>query len=303
MEGNRVKLPNKSARHALFGSVPSGPKKKPVAKEKMQDLQNQHGAYLFPIQSVGVSNVKYPVHVRSSLEPADQQALAVFQLTSSLPSSVKGTNMSRFMEELEEARVKGELAADFDSLTALGQRLIERLDQQDVQIRMEFPWMFHRTGPAAELGGINHAEAAMDISFSEMSMTRKASMTCAVTTLCPCSKEISEYSAHNQRGYITMDVEFNERFSSTLDWKAELLEAAETNASAFIHPVLKRTDEKMVTEKAYENPRFVEDIVRLVAADLYELDYIDSFCVKCRNEESIHLHDAYAEVTIDKTAN
>lgn len=295
-----MKLPSKSERHSLFGSVPSGLKQKPIEKDDMQDLQNRNGDYLFPIQSVGVSNVKYPIYVPSTLEPHNQQALAVFHLTASLPSSVKGTNMSRFMEQLEEARTQGNLAADFNALIQLGQRLIQRLDQQEVQIRVEFPWLFMRKGPSTLLQGVQHAEAAMEVSFFDTSIRRKAVMTCAVTTLCPCSKEISEYSAHNQRGYISMEIVFNDRYTSDHDWKVDLLEAAETNASASLHPVLKRPDEKMVTETAYENPRFVEDMVRLVAADLYEIDYIDAFRVECRNEESIHRHDAYAEVTVDK---
>ncbi|WP_353048279.1 GTP cyclohydrolase FolE2 [Planococcus sp. ISL-110] len=266
----------------------------------MKDLQNQPGKYLFPIQAVGVSNVKYPIGISFSLAPAKQQTLATFSLTASLQSSMKGTNMSRFIEQLEETRVAGELTADFESLTELSRKLAWRLKQQEVCVRVEFPLLFARKGPSTHSEGLNHAQATMEVNTLESSSRKKAILTCAVTTLCPCSKEISEYSAHNQRGYITMEIEFNERYTEGQDWKADLLEAAETNASALIHPVLKRPDEKMVTEKAYENPRFVEDMVRLVAADLYEIDYIDRFRVECRNEESIHLHDAYAELTVDK---
>ncbi|WP_251047955.1 GTP cyclohydrolase FolE2 [Planococcus sp. ISL-109] len=266
----------------------------------MKDLQNQAGKYLFPIQAVGVSNVKYPIDISSSLNPAKQQTLAAFSLTASLPSFMKGTNMSRFMEQLEEARRTGKLTADFHALAELSRKISLRLGQEEVRVQVEFPFLFTRKGPSTQLEGINHAQATMDVCTVDSSVFRKAALKCAVTTLCPCSKEISEYSAHNQRGFITMEIELNNQYTEEPDWKVDLLEAAESNASALIHPVLKRPDEKMVTEKAYENPRFVEDMVRLVAADLYQLDYIDRFRVECRNEESIHLHDAFAELTVDK---
>lgn len=296
-----MELPSKKERLALFGSVDPGPKTKPIYKEKMPDLQNEKGKYLFPIQAVGVQNVKYPILVSSRLDPDIQQTIARFKLTSSLPDTAKGTNMSRFMEVLEKARTEQKLKADFLSLEELSLQLMNRLEQKNVQVKVGFQWFFDRKGPATQTGGLNHADTSMEISCGEEgTLVKKAVLTCAVTTLCPCSKEISEYSAHNQRGYITMEVQLNERYSEEQDWKADLLDAAESNASALIHPVLKRPDEKMVTESAYENPRFVEDMVRLVAADLYELDYVSSFRVECRNEESIHLHDASAEITVDK---
>src|SRR5690625_4281094 len=142
----------------------------------------------------------------------------------------------------------------------------------------------------------------MKVNYKDHSETKKqAKLVAYVTTLCPCSKEISEYSAHSQRGKVTMEIAFTDDFDDQeIDWKEALLHAAESNASAMIHPVLKRTDEKHVTETAYENPRFVEDIVRLVAADLYDLSYIKQFKVTCENEESIHLHDAIATIEFDK---
>src|SRR5699024_7935279 len=107
----------------------------------------------------------------------------------------------------------------------------------------------------------------------------------------------SEYSAHSQRGLVTIETTFTDDvIDLDFDWKKSLLDAAETNASAMIYPVLKRPDEKEVTETAYENPRFVEDIVRLVAADVYELPFVQQFKITCKNEESIHLHDAVATI-------
>ena len=128
-------------------------------------------------------------------------------------------------------------------------------------------------------------------------MTRKElTIEAAVTTLCPCSKEISEYSAHNQRGIVTVKAYIDKDAELSDDYKSVILDAMEANASSVLYPILKRPDEKRVTERAYENPRFVEDLIRLIAADLVELDWLEGFDIECRNEESIHQHDAFAKL-------
>ncbi|XQY91104.1 GTP cyclohydrolase FolE2 [Metabacillus sp. HB246100] len=297
----KINLPPKKERHRLFGSVEPGVKLKPTEKDKMPDLQNSKKDFLFTIDAVGISNVKHPVIIESSLNPAQQTTIATFKMTSKISYDAKGTNMSRFTEQLEKYRQNGGFVISTQNLYDFTKELAARLKQKDASIELTFPWFYERKGPSSELVGLNHAEASISVTYDEEAGFRTtASLTCAVTTLCPCSKEISEYSAHNQRGFITMEVELTEDYQEQVDWKAALLEAAETNASAMIHPVLKRPDEKMVTETAYENPRFVEDMVRLVAADLYELDFVQAFTVKCRNEESIHLHDAIASLSYRK---
>ena len=131
-------------------------------------------------------------------------------------------------------------------------------------------------------------------------MTRKElTIEAAVTTLCPCSKEISEYSAHNQRGIVTVKTYLNKDTDVVDDYKDKILDAMEANASSILYPILKRPDEN-VTERAYENPRFVEDLIRLIAADLVDFDWIDGFDIECRNEESIHQHDAFARLKYRK---
>ncbi|MDF2053219.1 GTP cyclohydrolase I FolE2 [Priestia megaterium] len=295
-----IKLPSKEERHKLFGSVPPGAKIKPTTKNGMKDLQNQKNKFLFDINQVGISNVKQPVNVHSSLSPNQQTTIATFTLTSSLPYDKKGTNMSRFVEQLEQYRRQG-FILDFSTLHDFVKTLSERLEQKDTQLQVEFPWFYERKGPSSDLTGLNHTQAKMKINYTqEHGFKDEVSLTCGITTLCPCSKEISEYSAHNQRGYVTMNAQLSSDYSDDIDWKQVLLHAAESNASAYIHPILKRPDEKIVTEQAYENPRFVEDIVRLVAADLYEIEWIKGFDVECRNEESIHLHDAIALLSIKK---
>ncbi|WP_413789640.1 GTP cyclohydrolase FolE2 [Metabacillus rhizosphaerae] len=297
----KINLPPKKERHKLFGSVEPGLKLKPTEKEHMPDLQNAKMDFLFTIDSVGISNVKHPIMLKSDLNPKQQTTIASFKMTSKISHDSKGTNMSRFTEQLEKYRQNGGFTPSIKSLFDFTKELAERLKQKDASIEIKFPWFYERKGPSSELIGLNHAEATITVSYvKDVGFTSSASLTCAVTTLCPCSKEISEYSAHNQRGYVTMNVEFTEDYNEEKDWKAVLLNAAESNASAMIHPVLKRPDEKMVTETAYENPRFVEDMVRLVAADLYELDFVQAFTVECRNEESIHLHDAIASLSYRK---
>lgn len=293
----------KLARHQLFGSVIPGPKSKPTRKEEMADLQNTDQDFLFKIDAVGISNVKYPIVIESTLEPKCQTSIGTFTLTSSIDRTKKGTNMSRFLEQIERSKADG-FKVDFASLHQFSSELGERLEQNNVAVEIAYPWFYERKGPSSALAGLNHGDVTIKAHTNESASTSfTASLAVFVTTLCPCSKEISEYSAHSQRGKVTMEVTFEDGFSDQdTDWKKTLLEAAESNASAMIHPLLKRVDEKVVTETAYENPRFVEDMVRLVAADLYETAYISKFKVTCENEESIHLHNAIATIEFDKNA-
>lgn len=294
-------LPNKKERHKLFGSVKPGPKLKPTEKNQMSDLQNQKKNFMFDLDAVGIAKVKHPITVRSTLDPITQTTIGTFKFTSTIVKESKGTNMSRFTEQLNMYHQQG-FTADFATLKVFAKELTKRLEQDDATIEVSFPWFFERRGPQSDLAGLNHANINMIISYDiKKGFTINTSLSVLITTLCPCSKEISEYSAHNQRGQVIMDVSFTDGFDeNTVDWKAALLEAAESNASARLHPVLKRPDEKIVTEQAYENPRFVEDIVRLVAADLYEMPFVTKFKVSCQNQESIHMHDAIASVTFDK---
>lgn len=299
---NKKQLPSKEERHRLFGSVPAGKKTKPTEKKKMADLQNKLDDFLFTLDTVGIANVKHPLTIHSVLEPNTQQTIGQFSMYSSIDQDHKGTNMSRFTEQLEAYYQKGKLSLDLETLKQFTLELKERLESDDATIEIEAPFFFERKGPSSKLQGLNHVDLSVKVSLNKENQFKIwVGLKATVTTLCPCSKEISEYSAHNQRGVVTLQTELVNGFDDKRqDWKHILLEAAESNASARIHPVLKRPDEKLVTETAFENPRFVEDMVRLIGADLYEWDGCDWFYVHCRNEESIHLHDAIASLTFDK---
>lgn len=296
-------LPNKEERHKLFGSVKPGVKSKPTEKKNMSDLQNLKRDFLFDLDVCGITEVKHPINISSELIPNKQTSIGNFYFSSSIEKSSKGTNMSRFMEQLSQFHNTG-FTADFNTLKKFTKELAERLEKPDATIEISCPWFYERSGPKSGLSGLNYADIRLKVTYHEKAgYTLSASMSVLITTLCPCSKEISEYSAHNQRGRVTMHVDLDNDFNEDiLDWKIVLLNAAESNASARLHPVLKRPDEKVVTEQAYENPRFVEDMVRLVAADLYELESINKFKVTCQNEESIHMHDAIASITYDKSS-
>ncbi|MFA9455731.1 GTP cyclohydrolase FolE2 [Halalkalibacter sp. AB-rgal2] len=290
-------LPPKAERHRHFGSVDPIVGTKPTEKEKMPDLQNKPDDFYFPIQQVGISDVKYPVMIESDLAPTTQTTTATFAMTTSLEQNFKGINMSRLTEQLH-LYFQSHLLS-LESLREFSAILAREMKQQAADVEVQFPWFFTKTSPSMQKEGMAHADITYNVHFDEKAgYTSEIRMKAAVTTLCPCSKEISEYSAHNQRGFVTMSVRVDD--SANVDWKAILLEAAESNASSILYPVLKRPDEKAVTERAYENPRFVEDLIRLVASDLYEHEHIQSFDIECRNEESIHQHDAIARLSFKK---
>ncbi|MGJ9385001.1 GTP cyclohydrolase FolE2 [Salipaludibacillus sp. CF4.18] len=297
---NNLNLPNKKERHRRFGSVSPITGNKPINKDEMIDLQNTSNDFLFDLQSVGISNVQHPITIQSAHSPKIQTTIGEFKMTTSLDSNSKGINMSRLTEQLDQYHREG-WTVDFQHLYKFTKELAERMDQQSAEMEVNFPWFFERNAPQSGKTGLMRAMASMKVNYDKIiGFTHEAQLSVGITTLCPCSKEISEYSAHNQRGTVTITVVLENAIRCEQDWKASLLLAAESNASAMIHPVLKRPDEKFVTEKAYENPRFVEDMVRLVGADLYEMESVQAFTVECRNEESIHLHDATAKTSYQK---
>jgi GTP cyclohydrolase I len=219
-------LPAKPERHRRFGSTAPVPGNKPTTKEQMADLQNQREDFLFPIDRVGICEVKHPIQVRSELAPRLQTSIATISLATSLRRESKGINMSRLTEQLERYRQKG-WTAELPELSEFAQELAHGMGQDRAELTMTFPWFYERSAPVSGKTGLGHAEVSIHVGYEkEKPAAITLGLRVAVTTLCPCSKEISEYSAHNQRGMVTLTAEIDPAAYAAQDWKAALLEAA-----------------------------------------------------------------------------
>lgn len=290
----QLDLSTREARFRHFGSVDPIEGTKPVEKEMMVDLQSSKKDFLFEVDSVGINNLSYPVVIGGF------QSVGTFELATSLRRNEKGINMSRILESLETEN-DGGVPLTFDTLENVLQILRVRMHQDEAEVTGAGKWYFSKPSPHTMLSGMAHADVEYSMRISESGVEHKQlGMTAMVTTLCPCSKEISEYSAHNQRGYVKVMLDIDPDADLPEDHKEQLYGLLEINASSQLYPILKRTDEKMVTERAYENPRFVEDLIRLIAYDLVELDWVKGFELECRNEESIHQHDAFSRMSYQK---
>jgi len=246
-----------------------------------------------PIDQVGVNDLRYPISVLDR-EQEKQHTVARLSLAVNLPHHFKGTHMSRFIEVLNEHR--GEIT--MRTLPEILRDLKERFDAESARVEVTFPYFLERSAP------VSGARALMDY---ECSFVGEANgkledfvlgVTVPVTTLCPCSKAISDYGAHNQRGYVNMEVRsrWTENQQPELIWIEELVEVAEQSASAPVYPLLKRPDERHVTMQAHDNPTFVEDVVRNVAVRLQDDTRVSWFRVHAENQESIHNHSAFARI-------
>ena len=287
-------LSTREGRWKHFGSVDPIEGTKPTIKEEMKDLQSTHKNFLFEIEEVGIKNLVYPVLVDRF------QTAGNFSFSTSLNLDEKGINMSRILESVEKHYHNG-IELDFDALYKLLRSLQERMNQNAAGLDVSAKWFFDRFSPITQIKAVGHADVTYGLAIDKQNVTRKEiTIEAAVTTLCPCSKEISEYSAHNQRGIVTVKAYINKDIELIDNYKDVILDAMEANASSILYPILKRPDEKSVTERAYENPRFVEDLIRLIAADLVDFDWLDGFDIECRNEESIHQHDALAKLKYRK---
>lgn len=259
----------------------------------MKDVQGRLDTRRIAIDQVGVSDLRYPIVVLDR-ENEKQHTVAVLTMSVGLPHHFKGTHMSRFLEVLNEHR--GEVTQR--TLPDILSSLRERLDADSARIEVRFPYFVERVAP------ISQARGLMDYECSFVGESKGAhedfvlGVRVPVTSLCPCSKEISDYGAHNQRGYITIEVKsaVGADRKPTLVWIEELIEYAERSGSAPVYPLLKRADERHVTMQAYDNPVFVEDMVRNVALHLQEDNRIAWFKVHAVNHESIHNHGAFAQI-------
>ncbi len=256
----------------------------------MEDVQSRRDHREIPIDRVGITNLRYPITVWDRTNDK-QNTVAELSLSVSLPHHFKGTHMSRFLEVLEDHR--GEVT--IKTLPEILHDLRKRLDSEAAHMEVVFPYFLEKEAPATGARSLldytGHFIGSSDGDDDDFVL----GVTVPVTSLCPCSKEISDYGAHNQRSSIDIRVRMIEGEENFI-WMEELIDVAEDSASAPLYPLLKRPDERHVTMQAFENPAFVEDIARDVAATLIEDERVAWFEVRCVNEESIHNHNAFAVI-------
>lgn len=254
------------------------------APTELHDTQSQRDDRQIAIDRVGVKNLRYPIQVKDRTHEA-QSTVATVQLTVDLPHHHKGTHMSRFVEVLN---AHGPVL-HIQNLKEILQALQKRLHSESAHLEFEFPYFLQKKAPATEAVGIMDYTVRFQANLHGEKFSSELCVIVPVTTLCPCSKAISKYGAHNQRGQVTLAVHFTKPV-----WIEDLIQIVESSASSELFSLLKRPDEKIVTERAYENPVFVEDLVRNVALRLDAHPDISWYRVEAENFESIHNHNAYA---------
>ncbi len=255
----------------------------------LSDVQLSRDTRNIPISKVGVKDISYPIVVMDK-NKSIQHTVARINMYVDLPHHFKGTHMSRFIEILNVYREKIAL----DNMEAMLQRMKEKLGAGSAHVEIEFPYFIEKKAPASGAKSLMEYTCEFSASLSS-EFDFILGVKVPVTSLCPCSKELSLYGAHNQRSIMTVRVRYREFI-----WIEDLIEVVEGCGSSPVYSLLKREDEKFVTEKAYENPKFVEDMVREATQKLLAMEKITWFSVEAENFESIHKHSAYAAIERDK---
>ena len=258
----------------------------------LPDTQNTKDIRNIVINQVGIKDILHPIKFVNR-DNESHPTIANFTMTVRLPENVKGTHMSRFIEILND----GECSFGIDTFMNLVQRVADKLDSSDAQIIVDFPFFRNKKAPSSGVESLLDYKVTLTgtIVNGEPELTLKVVV--PVTSLCPCSKSISKYGAHNQRSHITIEAKAAKGETIFLE---DLIDLAEEKASSELYAILKRDDEKVVTERAYENPAFVEDIVRDIAVELNANKKVNFYCLESENFESIHNHSAYALITNQK---
>ncbi|MBS1789686.1 MAG: GTP cyclohydrolase I FolE2 [Acidobacteria bacterium] len=259
----------------------------------MDDVQNFQDDRSIPIDQVGVSELRYPIVVLDR-DQGKQHTVARLKMSVNLPHHFKGAHMSRFLEVLNEHH--GDVT--MHTLPAILHALRERLEAESARIEISFPYFLERSAPVSKAKGLMDYNCTFVGEVNGGNDDFIIGVQVPVTTLCPCSKKISDYGAHNQRGYVNIEIRSarSESGNPEMIWIEELIDIAERSASAPVYPLLKRADERHVTMQAYDNPVFVEDLVRNVAVRLQNDKRVAWFRVNVENHESIHNHNVFASI-------
>jgi GTP cyclohydrolase IB len=250
----------------------------------MIDIQNQKDFRNIDIEKVGVKNIKYPIIVMDRAR-GTQPVNASINMYVNLPRHFKGTHMSRFVEVLNEFH--GQIS--IKTFQTILEKIRQKLHAHSAHMEIEFPYFLEKTAPVSKAKSLMEYRCLFAGENSAEQTDFLVGVTVPVTTVCPCSREISSCGAHNQRGLVMVKVRFSKFF-----WIEDLIKTVEESASGEVYSLLKRVDEKYVTEKAYENPKFVEDVVRSVAVKLNNNSTFSWYSIEAENFESIHNHSAYA---------
>ena len=257
----------------------------------MEDVQNRNDTRQMPINRVGIKDIAHPIRVVRP-DGTESASVATFSLSVALPHDKKGTHMSRFVELLNET----ETVISAKSFNKLLSRMITRLEAESGYIELQFPYFIEKTAPVSGVKGLMDYQINLIGQIDEGHVNATLEITVPVKSLCPCSRDISDYGAHNQRSHITVGINTSREL-----WLDDLIKMVESQASSDLFAILKRPDEKYITEKAYNNPKFVEDVVRDVANELEQNDAVLRYYVHAENFESIHNHSAFALIENDKT--
>ena len=261
------------------------------APDEIADVQASPDTRQIPIDKVGIKGIRHPVRV-GDRNRREQHTVATFNMYVNLPHNFKGTHMSRFVEVLNNY----EYEISVESFREMLREMTRVLEAQSGHIEMSFLYFVEKAAPVTGVRSLLDYEVAFTGTLTDDPLSVEVKVVVPVTSLCPCSKQISQYGAHNQRSHVTVAVR-----SQKFVWIEELIDIVEEVASCQLYGLLKRPDEKYVTERAYDNPKFVEDMVRDVAVRLDADSRIDSYVVESENFESIHNHSAYALIERDFT--
>ena len=258
----------------------------------IKDVQNEKDLRNIPIQKVGVKDVEIPLKIERKNpkgEPELEIVYAKAKMSVSLPSHYKGTHMSRFIEILNKYQQESLVSTDIEQVLC---DMKKKLDAKDAYLKFSFKYFIKKQAPVSKFESLMCYDCAFEGEIDENDNYKFFLITkVPITTLCPCSKEISKYGAHNQRALLTIKVSYD---NDKHIWLEDLIEMAQSCASCEIYPLLKREDEKFVTEAAYENPKFVEDVIRDIVSKLNENEIIKFYEVEMEAFESIHAHNAWA---------
>jgi GTP cyclohydrolase I len=265
-------------------------KKSAAASDKIADVQSSQDKRQIAINKVGIKDIRHPVRIKDRSD-SEQHTIATFNMYVNLPHHFKGTHMSRFVEILNSHEAELTVTSFRDMLF----EMTDRLEAESGHIEMNFPFFINKTAPVSGVKSLLDYDVTLIGEIHDGKPAIHIKVVVPVTSLCPCSKKISERGAHNQRSHVTVQARTN-----GFIWIEEIIDMIEQEASCELYGLLKRPDEKYVTERAYDNPKFVEDMVRDVAVRMNNEERISAYIVESENFESIHNHSAYALIERDK---